>query len=338
MSVVTQPQSPSEPGAVSRQRERHWLNLPLQPRTEGAFDDIVRALPHFGRQPFAMASVNGEELGVNSYLDMVYRLPVRQGEKPIPVGVVSKNYRLVDHHQILRTIQQSLTSRGLDLEKVRVVAEWTIHGERAHLSIIFPPEAPFSVSMVEDSDEMRFRIELFNSVDGSCRLMAVAGWLRFVCSNGLIIGTALIQLRQQHRQQLEVEEIGRLVGEAIKSAQNDRDRFAHWMSTRLEESALVPWVDEEVRSLWGVRAAVRVLGIATEGWDVEPLGARIDRRPSEIRTNRVGEVRVPGIDAPVDTLFGISQVLSWIAGQRAEISEDLQWRSQVHDLMAKLDV
>jgi hypothetical protein len=109
------------------------------------------------------------------------------------------------------------------------------------------------------------------------------------------------------------------------------------MSTRVEESALVPWVDEEVRSLWGVKAAVRVLGIATEGWDVEPVGAIIDRRPSEIRTNRLGEVRVPGIDAPVGTLFGVSQVLSWIAGQRAEISEDLQWRSQVHDLMAKLD-
>lgn len=338
MSVIAQTRPPSGTGAVSGQRQRHWLNLPLQPRREGGFDDVLHALPHFGRQPFAMASVNGEELGVNSYLDMVYRLPVRQGEKPIPVGVVSKNYRLVDHHQILRTIQQSLTSRGLDLERVRVVAEWTIHGERAHLSIIFPPEAPFSVSMVEDSDEMRFRIELFNSVDGSCRLMAVAGWLRFVCSNGLIIGTALIQLRQQHRQQLEVEEIGRLVGEAIDSAQSDRDRFVRWMSTRVEETALVPWVDKEVRSLWGVKAAVRVLGIATEGWDVEPVGAIIDRRPSEIRTNRLGDVRVPGIDAPVGTLFGVSQVLSWIAGQRAEISEDLQWRSQVHDLMAKLDV
>ncbi len=338
MSVITQPQSPLVPGAVSGQRQRHWLNLPLQPRTEGGFDDVLRALPHFGRQPFAMASVNGEELGVNSYLDMVYRLPVRQAEKPIPVGVVSKNYRLVDHHQILRTIQQSLAIRGLDLGKVRVVAEWTIHGERAHLSIIFPPEAPFSVSIDEDSDEMRFRIELFNSVEGSCRLMAVAGWLRFVCSNGLIIGTALIQLRQQHRQQLEVEEIGRLVGEAIESVQSDRDRFVRWMSTRVGESALVPWVDEEVRSLWGVKAAVRVLGIATEGWDVEPIGAITNRRPSDIRTNRVSQVPVPGIEAPVGNLFGISQVLSWIAGQRGEIGENFEWRSQVQDLIAKLDV
>ena len=72
----------------------------------------------------------------------------------------------------------------------------------------------------------------------------------------------------------------------------------------VEETALVPWVDEEVRSLWGVKAAVRVLGIATEGWDVEPVGAIIDRRPNEIRTNRLGDVRVPGTDAPVGTHFG----------------------------------
>jgi hypothetical protein len=38
------------------------------------------------------------------------------------------------------------------------------------------------------------------------------------------------------------------------------------------------------------------------------------------------------------TLFGVSQVLSWTARQRAETSEDLQWRSQVHDLMLKLDL
>jgi len=48
------------------------------------------------------------------------------------------------------------------------------------------------------------------------------------------------------------------------------------------------------------------------------------------------EITAPS--APVRNLFGVSQVLSWIAGQRAEISEDLEWRSQVHGLIAKLDV
>jgi hypothetical protein len=47
---------------------------------------------------------------------------------------------------------------------------------------------------------------------------------------------------------------------------------------------------------------------------------------------------VPGVDAPVSNLFGVSQVPSWVAGQRGEIGEDLQWRSQVQELVAKLDV
>jgi hypothetical protein len=61
-----------------------------------------------------------------------------------------------------------------------------------------------------------------------------------------------------------------------------------------------------------------------------------NQKPSEIKTHRISAV--PGVDAPVSNLFGISQVLSWIAGQRAELSEDLAWRSQVHDLITKLDV
>jgi hypothetical protein len=336
MALTTQTPPPFEVGTASDQRQRHWLGLPVRSRTEGTFDDILSTLPHFGRQPFAMASLNGDELGVNSYLDMVYRLPIRQGERPVPVGVVSKNYRLVDHHHILRTVQQSLANRKLDLGNVRVIAEWTIHGERAHFSIIFPPEEHFTVGTVGDKDEMRFRIEVFNSVDGSCRLMAIAGWLRFVCTNGLIIGTALMQLQQQHRQQLEVEELGRRIGEAIESTWSDKAKFERWMSVGVEQSVLVRWIDCEVRSLWGVKAAVRVLGIATGGWDVEPVGAITNRRPSEIRTNRI--IEVPGVDAPVSNLFGVSQVLSWVAGQRGEISEDLQWRSQVQELVAKLDI
>lgn len=106
------------------------------------------------------------------------------------------------------------------------------------------------------------------------------------------------------------------------------------MSSRLISSNRLG-IDEQVRECWGVKAAVRVLGIATEGWDVEALGAITNRKPSEIRTKRTSAV--PGVDAPVGTLFAVSQVLSGIAGQRGEIGEDLEWRSQVHDLIAKLE-
>jgi hypothetical protein len=313
---------------------RHWLGLPVLKPIEGSLREITNAIPHFGRQPFAMASVNGDDVGVNPFLDMVYSLATRQGEKPIPVGVVSKNYRLVDHHQVLRTIEQALADNDLDLEAFHVRVELTAHGERAHFSVLFPTEQRFIMPVRGSEDVMRFRIEIFNSVEGSSRLMAVAGWLRLVCSNGLILGTALFHLRQQHRQQLEVDELGRLVREAIEFAGNDKVTFEAWLKKAADPEVLVRWIDEDVCSRWGVKAAVRVLGIVMNGWDVDPVGDVRNRRPSQIDTRKLRDV--PGVDGPVENLFGISQVLSWIASQRAEIAEDLQWRSQVHDLMEKL--
>ena len=257
----------------------------------------------------------------------------RQGERPIPVGVVSKNYRLVDHHHVLRTVEEALAGNQINTSQVNVRAEWTINGERARFSVIFPNDERFQMQF-GDKDEMRFRIEIFNSVEGSCRFMVVAGWLRFVCSNGLILGTALMQLRQQHRQQLEIEEVGRLLREALQSVGNDQQTFTHWLGTRIEHKSTAQWVDKEVRELWGIKAAVRVLGIVLEGCDVEPAGDLRERNPSEVATQKRGPV--PGVNGPVTDLFGVSQVLSWVAGQRADMAEDLKWRSQVADLMGSL--
>jgi hypothetical protein len=264
---------------------------------------------------------------------MVYRVPTRQGENPVPVGVVSKNYRLVDHHQVLRTIEEALGDLDIDVFELQVCGEWTVHGERAHFSLIFPSDDRYSVTL-GDRDEMRFRIEVFNSVEGSCRLMAVAGWLRFVCSNGLILGTALMQLRQQHRQQLQIEDLGRLLGEALQSVGEDQRTVRRWRGIRISESALTEWVNEDVRQKWGIKGAVRVLAIAATGWDVEPKDDLKNKRPSEVATERTLEVR--GIAAPVADAFGVSQVLSWVAGQRTGLQEDLEWRSQIPELMQVL--
>jgi hypothetical protein len=199
--------------------------------------------------------------------------------------------------------------------------------------LVLPFDDRFSVKL-GDRDEMRFRIEVFNSVEGSCRLMAVAGWLRFVCSNGLILGTALMQLRQQHRQQLQIEEMGRLLRQALQSAGDDQHTVAKWRSMPIRADTLTEWVDHDVRGKWGIKAAVRVLAISRTGWDADLKGDVRNKRPSEVATEKTMEV--PGIDPPVADAFGVSQALTWVAGQRAEIQEDLEWRSQVPELMELL--
>jgi hypothetical protein len=320
----------SDQNATAPPRRRRWLGLPVIQPVEGSLAQILSHLPQFGRQPFTMTSVNGNEVGVNPYLDMIYRVPARQGEGPVPVGVVSKNYRLVDHHHVLRTIDEVLADLGIESSLLQVRGEWTVNGERARFSLIFPSDDRFSVKLGE-RDEMRFRIEVFNSVEGSCRLMAVAGWLRFVCYNGLILGKALMQIRQQHRQQLQIEELGRLFREALQSAGEDQATLANWRSKAIEFEALTEWADEDVFKKWGLKGAVRVLEISRSGWDAEPKGDLKNRRPSDVTTEKTLEV--PGIDPPVANAFGASQALTWVAGQRTELQEDLEWRSQVPELM-----
>ena len=185
-----------------------------------------------------------------------------------------------------------------------------------------------------DRDEMRFRIEVFNSVEGSCRLMAVAGWLRFVCYNGLILGKALMQLRQQHRQQLQIEELGRLFRDALQSAGEDQLTLAKWRSKAIEFEALTEWADEDVFDKWGIKGAARVLAISRTGWDAELKGDLKNKRPSEVTTEKT--IEVAGIAPPVANAFGVSQALTWVAGQRTELQEDLEWRSQVPELMDRL--
>ena len=193
----TSSEQQNNPAPAEPSRHRRWLGLPVNPQVHGSLAEVLDLLPHFGRQPFTMNSVNGTEIATNPYLDMIYRSPVRQGENPVPVGVVSKNYRLVDHHHILRTVEDVLTEFDIDCSGLQLRAEWTVHGERARFSLIFPADDRFTMKLA-DGDEMRFRIEIFNSVEGSCRLMVVAGWLRFVCSNGLILDRKSTRLNSSH--------------------------------------------------------------------------------------------------------------------------------------------
>ena len=78
-----------------------------------------------------------------------------------------------------------------------------------------------------------------------------------------------MHLREQHRQQLQLEELAKLLGQAIHSAETDKETVKRWCSHSIVEQVLVNWVDEDVRECWGLKAAVRVLGIVQHGFDVE---------------------------------------------------------------------
>src|SRR5206468_9270743 len=77
-------------------------------------------------------------------------------------------------------------------------------GEWMNLRIYFP-EAYDHVR--QDGDSLGLRLECFNSVDGSSRLLLLLGWIRFICSNGLVIGETRAELRDTHDRHMDLKPV-----------------------------------------------------------------------------------------------------------------------------------
>ena len=224
------------------------------------------------------------------------------------------------------------------IEKVGIgsdalVADLTIteYGERMGLHIQFPDR--FSVNP-GDGHTLALRFGCFNSVDGSTRFRAVLGWLRFVCSNGMVVGSAHSDYKRRHNQTLQIGEIQSILDQGLALAAAEKGNLKNWIETTLDEKAFIRWVDGMVADKWGVKAATRLFHIARTGKDVEvvPFTKKLPPSEKEIHPGK----SVPGSSEPAENLYAVSQVLTWLAGQRREVEDQLAWQRDVPELMQGL--
>lgn len=322
-----------EPQAESgRDTGSHWLGVPVQ-TFRGTIEEISQHVPKFARRPFTAPEEEGKAVGLSPYYDLIVRLPTTEHPFEFPVGIVSKTYQLVQHREVLDVASAALTAAEIDPGKVDVELTITENGERARLALAFPEGDAYSFR-ISDRDEMRLRLECLNSVDGSTRFIAVLGWLRFVCSNGLVIGVVLANFREMHTRHLQLSDIGVVMKQALRSARNDRATYSRWLKTTVDEHQLVRWADGPLKEAWGLKAATRVFHIARIGRDPALQGDLRKASPSRVAVEPGKSV--PGSLAPAKNAFAISQALSWITGQRREVTEQLEWRASIPGLIKKL--
>jgi hypothetical protein len=123
---------------------------------------------------------------------------------------------------------------------------------------------------------------------------------------------------------LDLARLRDVLHSGLEAAAEERDRYDRWGSTRIDRRTFEQWVDGELRSSWGVKAAARVLAIARQGRDVEFSNPFEGGRPSE-RTV-VPTRAVPGAIVPADTAFAVSQALAWLASQLiGRMAFDVGW-------------
>jgi hypothetical protein len=284
-------------------------------------------LPRFDIRPFAVSP----NLPANPHLNAVVRLPANEGEHPIPVGVVSPSYTLLQHAALGEAIIRGLRDLDLFYDRLRCELEITPLGE--WMSLRFHLDDSFSLTP-PDGYPLALTIEATNTVEGSGRLVLLMSWYRLVCANGLTIRDTITQLSDVHLGQMQLDRVQGVIKDGLQAAQADRRRLAAWARAGIDDARLTAWVDGPVAKAWGKKAAARCLHICKTGRDADFADPFEGGKPSE-RT-LVPRAAVPGAVVPVRTAYDAAQALSWIATTRANVDERLSWQTDIPDLVKKL--
>jgi hypothetical protein len=311
-------------------QDQKWFNSPVI-FDKGTLTDIPQYIPDFDRREFIFAAKPDQRSRANPHLDMIVRKPFGKDAEFIPIGIVSKDYVLIKHSEVLQAVKQSLEQFKISAQEVRAEIRMAEHGERMALTLTLPDRYTFDPG---DGHKIETRLECFNSVDGTTRFRAMMVWFRVVCSNGLVVGVTQIDVRRRHIGDLNLSDIFKVLSSGIGLAETEKENFLKWRHKTIPDGALVPWVEKDLKGQWGFKAATRAFHIACTGYDVEIAGQFKGQKPTTIKTKQT--CRVPGSPVPSKNLFDISQVLAWLAKERRDVQEQLEWREQIPEILKPL--
>lgn len=311
-------------------RRPKWFNSPVTFH-EGSLIEIRAYLPSFERRCFGLTQAGDKQTRLNERLDIVVRLPFREDKTVVPVGVVSKGYALVPHTRVLDVAIKALEAAKIAPSDVKAELKITEYGERMALSLYLPDEYQFDPG---DGHPMALRLECLNSVDGSTRFRALMGWFRYVCSNGLVIGVTRSDMRRRHVGDFKIQDIGKVLTSGIEESETEKKNFEKWRKTPITPQRLAPWVEGPLRKRWGFKAATRAFHIARNGTDVDITGQYKGSTPIKIAVQQTKPV--PGAPKESQNLYDVSQILAWLAKERRDIQEQLEWREEIPDLIESL--
>ncbi len=295
--------------AADAPRTTRWGSLPLSKWSTTSETDARTRLPTFER-----VSPESFGLGANPNLDIVVRSPGLGSPHPVPVGMVSKTYRIVQHHEILeRVCGYAAKIPGATPGQIEV--SMTANGERA----MFRVDLGDAWSFGPDGNSVGLQIICRNSVDGSSAVRLHLGWFRFICSNGLVVGVTLGRARMAHTESSDMNSAFAVVESQLEIAKAERENLAKWAKTPVSLDAVRTWADDAVFNEWSTLSAARVWHICRSGRDASFSPPFEKSLPTRRKVKLLSPV--PGAPDVAKTVYDVAQGLSWVASRRSDVGE-----------------
>ena len=303
--------------------------------------ELAPLIPFFERQPFGTS--DGEKpagdartrrlraSGENKLWDVIVRKPLFKEDKPTPVGIVSKHYNLVQHRDLFRKATEALEKAGIQTGECKAELMLSAYGTR--MALIFELPEKFSF---DPGDHMPLALRFYgvNSVDASSRLTIMFGWFRFICCNGLVVGTAQLSQKFVHNEHLELPDLPEVLAQGISLAEKEKVTLQGWIKKEVSLGRVEQWIDSKVRDSWGPLAAARTYHICRTGKDAQ-FANHAEKALPHIK-KMIPTVDVPGAPPEARNAYHICQALSWVAKERRQIQDQLGGMQQLPELMEAL--
>jgi hypothetical protein len=150
----------------------------------------------------------------------------------------------------------------------------------------------------------------------------------------MMIRDTLTEVKEVHDYRLDLGKVRQAITSGLGRAAKDVKQLQQWDNNHVDLAQFRVWVDTKLATAWGKKAASRVFFIAMEGRDSEWADPFEQAEPSERRVRFLEPV--PGARPRSETFYDVLQALTYVATQRANVEERLQWQSMVPKLMADL--
>jgi hypothetical protein len=146
---------------------------------------------------------------------------------------VSPEYRLVRHEDAIRQVEEALSGKH-DLGPHEVTTEFYNDMGRMRRTYRFPETRV----EVRPGDFVNPQLHLVNSYDLSAPFEILLGAFRFVCENGLVVGTKHLHLKRRHHVSiLQDVDIRAEVSTALKRFEAQADTWKQWAERPLSPGA-----------------------------------------------------------------------------------------------------
>jgi len=145
-------------------------------------------------------------------------------------SIVSTDYRLIRHEEAIGRIEQAINDVP-DLDKYETYTRFYNNGGRMRRTYRFPD---ISVQ-IEEGDKVNPELHLFNSYDVTWPFIILLGAFRFICANGLVVGTKFLYIRKRHILTLEQIDPKEQVATALKRFNRQTRTWGKWSERQLTE-------------------------------------------------------------------------------------------------------